>query len=265
MRLARICWLLLLVGVIGSAQPHQVQAQWSNNSYKFKSDVEKQRKQREALRVERRTSNPVRYPKYMKGGEKPNIQAEKPDIVYLERNEAPGTVIVNTSGRQLYYVLPGKRAYAYPISVGRQGFTWTGTERISRIKSWPSWTPPADMRRRQPGLPITVSGGLINPLGAKALYLGNSIYRIHGTNNKRSIGRASSSGCFRMLNKHVTHLATLAKIGTKVRVVSSYSGVSESMPLAVFFSGFGATEDTGSIKTKKKKKKKTRSKKRKKN
>ena len=80
------------------------------------------------------------------------------------------------------------------------------------------------MRRRQPGLPITVSGGLRNPLGAKALYLGNSIYRIHGTNNKRSIGRASSSGCFRMMNKHVNHLAKIARIGTKVRVVSSYCG-----------------------------------------
>ena len=91
------------------------------------------------------------------------------------------------------------------------------------------------MRRRQPGLPITVSGGLINPLGAKALYLGNSIYRIHGTNNKRSIGRASSSGCFRMLNKHVVHLATLAKIGTKVRVMRSYSGVSSTMPLSMLF------------------------------
>ena len=75
-----------------------------------------------------------------------------------------------------------------PISVGRQGFTWTGTERISRIASWPSWTPPPEMRKRQPGLPITVSGGIINPLGAKALYLGSSVYRIHGTNNARSIG-----------------------------------------------------------------------------
>ena len=118
-------------------------------------------------------------------------------MVYLENNEPPGTVIVDTGGRKLYYVLPGKQAYAYPISVGRDGFTWTGTERISRIASWPSWTPPPDMRQRQPGLPITVSGGLINPLGAKALYLGNTIYRIHGTNNERSIGRASSSGCFR--------------------------------------------------------------------
>ena len=98
------------------------------------------------------------------------------------------------------------------------------------------------MRQRQPGLPITVSGGVINPLGAKALYLGNTIYRIHGTNNERSIGRASSSGCFRMMNEHVTHLATLARVGTTVRVVSSYPGVSTTMPLSSLFSGFGDDE-----------------------
>jgi hypothetical protein len=99
------------------------------------------------------------------------------------------------------------------------------------------------MRARQPGLPITVSGGLINPLGAKALYLGNTIYRIHGTNNERSIGRASSSGCFRMMNEHVTHLATIAGVGTTVRVVASYSGVSTSAPLSALFSGFSFGDD----------------------
>jgi lipoprotein-anchoring transpeptidase ErfK/SrfK len=164
-------------------------------------------------------------------------------VVYLEKSEQPGTVIVDTGGRMLYYVLPGNQAYAYPISVGREGFTWTGTERISRIASWPSWTPPPEMRQRQPGLPITVSGGLINPLGAKALYLGNTIYRIHGTNNERSIGRASSSGCFRMTNEHVTHLATLARVGTVVRVVANYSGVSTSPPLSSLLSGFSLFGD----------------------
>ncbi len=252
----RILCLLAFLGMIGAPIPEALaQGQWSGGGVVFQSDVERQRKQREAARAKRRKSYRVSYPKYMKGGARPDIQPEKPDIVYLERNEAPGTIIVDTNGRKLYYVLPGNRAYSYPISVGRQGFTWTGTERISRIKSWPSWTPPPEMRRRQPGLPITVSGGLINPLGAKALYLGNSIYRIHGTNNKRSIGRASSSGCFRMLNKHVTHLATMAKIGTKVRVVRNYSGVSASMPLSALFGGFAATEDVASAKKKRKKKK----------
>lgn len=207
----------------------------------WKSDIEREEREREAQREARRKNfGPTVYPKFMDGGDKPDIAPQKPPVVYLDNNEQPGTIIVDTGGRKLYYILPNKEAYAYPISVGRDGFTWTGTEKISRIVSWPSWTPPPEMRQRQPGLPITVSGGTINPLGAKALYLGNSIYRIHGTNNERSIGKASSSGCFRMMNEHVTHLATLAKVGTTVRVVSSYGGgVSESMPLSTLFSGFG--------------------------
>ncbi len=187
----------------------------------------------------------------MKGGETPVIAPEKPPVVYLERDEPAGTIIVDTSGRKLYYVLPGKQAYAYPISVGRDGFTWTGTERISRVVSWPTWTPPPEMHQRQKGLPITVTGGLLNPLGAKALYLGNTIYRIHGTNNDRTIGRASSSGCFRMMNEHVTHLATLAHVGTTVRVMPSYSGVGTSAPLSSLFSAFSAGEQPSAKQTKK--------------
>jgi lipoprotein-anchoring transpeptidase ErfK/SrfK len=210
----------------------------------FQSDVEQRQRQLDEQRAEQRKSYGVTaYPKYMEGGDKPSIAPEKPPIVYLEKNESPGTIIIDTGGRKLYYVLPDKQAYAYPISVGREGFAWTGTERISRIASWPSWTPPPEMRQRQPGLPVTVSGGLINPLGAKALYLGNTVYRIHGTNNPRSIGRASSSGCFRMMNEHVIHLATLAHVGTTVRVVSSYSGVSTSAPLSSLFSGFSFGEE----------------------
>ena len=235
-------------------------AGWSGGRPVFESDLERQREKREAARAKRRKAYaPTRYPRYMEGGERPDISPERPDIVYLSRNEDPGSIIVDTAGRKLYYILSdGKRAYQYPISVGRQGFTWTGTERISRVQSWPSWTPPPEMRRRQPGLPITVSGGLINPLGAKALYLGSSIYRIHGTNNKRSIGRASSSGCFRMLNKHVVHLATIAKIGTKVRVVKRYAGgVSTSMPLSMLFGSFGTSEKPDPATASKKKKKRT--------
>lgn len=263
MRIALLVWLFALLFSFGSIQAPDAQAQgWSGGSYQFPSDLERRQKQREAAREKRRKQYaPTRYPRFMKGGERPNITPEAPEIVYLNRDEAPGTIIVATNERKLYYVLPGRRAYSYPISVGRTGFTWTGTERISRIKAWPSWTPPSDMRRRQPGLPITVSGGLINPLGAKALYLGNSIYRIHGTNNKRSIGRASSSGCFRMLNKHVVHLATLAKIGTKVLVMRSYSGVSSTMPLSMLFGGFSAAEEP----PKKAKKPKRRYRKKKKN
>jgi len=213
----------------------------------FRSDIERRERERAARRKERKKNyGQTKYPRYMKGGARPNIAPEAPPIVYLARKEKPGTIIVDTKGRKLYYTLSGGRAYAYPISVGRQGFQWTGRQRISRIAKWPSWTPPPEMRRRQPGLPITVSGGVRNPLGAKALYLGSSIYRIHGTNNERSIGRASSSGCFRMMNEHVTHLATMARVGTRVRVVSSYSGVSESAPLWSLFSGLGGGEAAAS-------------------
>lgn len=247
MRIAQIWLLSMLVVVVGIPMtPSRADAQgrWVGGAPVFRSDIERRERQREAERAKRRKSYPTSYPRYMKGGARPDISPERPPTVYLARKERPGTIIIDTKARKLYYVLEGQRAYAYPISVGRQGFTWTGTERISRITSWPSWTPPPEMRRRQPGLPITVSGGIINPLGAKALYLGNSVYRIHGTNNARSIGRASSSGCFRMMNKHVTHLATLAHVGTKVRVVASYSGVSASAPLWSLFSGADSTEQT---------------------
>jgi lipoprotein-anchoring transpeptidase ErfK/SrfK len=233
--------ILMGTGVMWAAS--QAHAQWVNGAPVFQSDIEQRNRQLEEQRTQRREAHSGSYPKFMDGGEKPAITPEEPAVVYLERSERPGTIIVDTGGRKLYYVLSGDRAYAYPISVGREGFTWTGTERVSRIASWPSWTPPPEMRGRQPGLPITVSGGLLNPLGAKALYLGNTAYRIHGTNNQRSIGRASSSGCFRMMNKHVTHLATLARVGTTVRVVSSYSGVSTTAPLSSLFSGFGFGSD----------------------
>ena len=239
----------LAASLVETPRDAQAEGQWVGSAPVFQSDVARRSSQLEAQRAERRkTYAPVSYPAYMKGGEKPDIAPEAPPIVYLEQNEQPGTIIVDTQVRRLFYVLPGKRAYAYPISVGRDGFRWTGTERISRIASWPTWTPPPEMRRRQRGLPITVSGGLINPLGAKALYLGSSIYRIHGTNNARSIGRASSSGCFRLMNKHVIHLATLAKVGTTVRVVASYSGVSEGAPLVSLFSGFGSAEAEPTVK-----------------
>lgn len=250
-RSALLCLLLGAGTILATSETH-AQGQWVGSAPVFQSDIEKRERQLEEQRAERRRMHSaVVYPKYMDGGEKPVITPEKPPVVYLEKDERPGTIIVDTGGRMLYYVLPGNQAYAYPISVGREGFTWTGTERISRIASWPSWTPPPEMRQRQPGLPITVSGGLINPLGAKALYLGNSIYRIHGTNNERSIGRASSSGCFRMTNEHVTHLATLARVGTVVRVVASYSGVSTSPPLSSLFSGFSLFDDEPSPKKRK--------------
>jgi lipoprotein-anchoring transpeptidase ErfK/SrfK len=200
--------------------------------------AQKTPEQIEAEREARRASRPpVIYPKFMNGGEQPDIQPAEPPIVYFDQAEEPGSIIVDTENRKLFFVLPGKKAYAYPISVGREGFTWSGTEKISRIASWPSWTPPPEMHKRIPGLPITVSGGMRNPQGARALYLGNTIYRIHGTNNDRTVGRANSSGCFRLRNEHVVHLATIAKVGTKVKVLKAYGGtVSETAPIASLWS-----------------------------
>ena len=153
------------------------------------------------------------------GGPKPNISPASPPTVGFKSGYGRGTVVIDTSRRRLYYVLSSEQALSYPIAVGRLGFQWSGTKRISAVKNWPTWRPPAEMRQRQPKLPKVMSGGIYNPLGAKALYLGSSLYRIHGTANAKSIGTASSSGCFRMHNKHVVHLARLAGIGTRVIVM----------------------------------------------
>jgi lipoprotein-anchoring transpeptidase ErfK/SrfK len=233
----------LVVGIVVGAGPVFAQAGWSGSTPVFESDARSTAEQAEAERAARRASyGSVVYPKYMDGGERPDIKPAEPPIVYFDQNEDVGSILIDTQGRKLYFVLPGKRAYQYPISVGRDGFAWSGTERISRIAAWPSWTPPAEMHKRQPGLPITVTGGLKNPQGARALYLGNTIYRIHGTNNDRTVGLANSSGCFRLTNEHVVHLASIAKVGTKVRVLQTYAGgVSETAPLSSLFS-FWASE-----------------------
>ena len=131
------------------------------------------------------------------------------------------SIIIDTGGRKLYYVLGDNRAYAYSISVGREGFNWTGTETVRRKQAWPDWHPPAEMRERDATLPEKMTGGIKNPLGAMALYLGNTLYRIHGTSDVKSIGRAELSGCFRMVNASVLHLASLTEIGTTVSVVTS--------------------------------------------
>lgn len=155
------------------------------------------------------------------GGPKPSIRSIAPPTVPFYASYVSGSIVIDVKARKLYYVLGNTRAYAYPIGVGREGFSWTGTEKVSRVAEWPDWHPPAEMRQRQPELPEKMLGGLRNPLGAKAIYLGNTLYRIHGTNDAKSIGRAQSSGCFRMINEHVTHLASLVQIGADVSVVSS--------------------------------------------
>lgn len=158
-------------------------------------------------------------PSQMDGGGKPNISPVAPPTVSFPNNYGSGTVVVDTAGRRLYYVLSSSRAYQYPIAVGREGFTWSGTQPISKKVAWPDWRPPAEMLERKPELPEYMTGGVRNPLGAMALYLGNSLYRIHGTNDAKTIGQAASSGCIRMTNGHVMHLSSIASVGTTVRVL----------------------------------------------
>jgi lipoprotein-anchoring transpeptidase ErfK/SrfK len=142
--------------------------------------------------------------------------------VSFSRNLAPGTILIKTGERRLYYVLPGGKAIKYGIGVGRQGFTWRGRKRVSRKAEWPGWRPPARMiaREKKKGinLPAYMPGGPSNPLGARAMYLGGSLYRIHGTNNASTIGQAVSSGCIRMRNDEVVDLYDRVKIGTMVVV-----------------------------------------------
>lgn len=163
-----------------------------------------------------------KFPTLMSGGPRPQIAPAAPGIVAFPNKEIAGTVIIVNRACRLYYTLSPTEALEYPISIGRQGFTWTGTEKISRIVDWPDWIPPTEMLQRQPELPRKMTGGLNNPLGARALYLGESLYRIHGTNDEKTIGRAASSGCFRMMNEHVMHLSGLVRIGTTVKVVKNW-------------------------------------------
>src|SRR5499433_187533 len=139
-------------------------------------------------------------------------------MVFFRTTEAPGTIVVHTSERFLYLVQGNNRALRYGIGVGREGFQWAGLLKISRKAEWPDWTPPAEMIARQPYLPRFMAGGPGNPLGARALYLGNTIYRIHGTNQPQTIGQSVSSGCFRLVNSDVIDLYDRIPVGTKVIV-----------------------------------------------
>ena len=145
-------------------------------------------------------------------------QFQRAEIAY-DGAESPGTIIVDTPSRHLYLVQPGGRAIRYGIGVGRPGFEWSGVKHVSRKAEWPSWRPPAEMRKRRPDLPEFMAGGQSNPLGARALYLGSSLYRIHGTNEPHTIGRNVSSGCIRMMNQDVVDLYERVGVGTKVVVM----------------------------------------------
>ena len=138
--------------------------------------------------------------------------------VFYRSDYPPGTIIVNTADRYLYLVLNGNVALRYGIGVGRDGFQWGGIHRITRKAEWPDWTPPPEMIARQPYLPRWMAGGPGNPLGARALYIGTTVYRIHGTNAPETIGQAVSSGCFRLVNDDVADLYARVPVGTKVVV-----------------------------------------------
>lgn len=149
-----------------------------------------------------------------------SVSASAPAKVNVSTGYGAGKIVIDQSAKKLYYTVSSKQAYVYPVAVGKEGFKWTGTKKISKEVDWPDWRPPAEMRQRKPNLPEYMAGGPRNPLGAKALYLGNSLYRIHGTNDPKSIGTDASSGCIRMHNGHVVHLSKLAGVGTTVHVVS---------------------------------------------
>ena len=170
----------------------------------------------------------------------PRLQRQ---VVAYATNEAPGTIVIDTPNTVLYFVLGGGKAMRYGIGVGRQGFTWSGVQQVARKAEWPDWYPPSEMIARQPYLPRMTAGGPGNPLGARAMYLGSSDYRIHGTNNPATIGKQVSSGCIRLTNEDVTDLYERVQVGAKVVVLpmtapvrtaqsqqasSSYAPVTES-------------------------------------
>ncbi len=172
---------------------------------------------------------------FLGGGKTKSVFARKEGQIYsggryLGKTEVkfirklkPGTILVKTRERALYFVLPGGKAIKYGVGVGRQGFTWSGRHRITMKKEWPEWRPPEEMKKRELAkygrkLPDVMPGGPKNPLGARALYIGNTLYRIHGTNNPRSIGKFVSSGCIRMVNEEVIDLYKRVKIGAPVIV-----------------------------------------------
>ena len=142
-----------------------------------------------------------------------------PTVIAYTGPERPGTIVIDTNARYLYLVEAGGQARRYGVGVGKPGFEWAGEHRVTRKAEWPGWTPPPEMRKRRPGLPVHMAGGPSNPLGARAMYLGSTLYRIHGSNEPWSIGKAVSSGCIRMRNEDVTDLYERVSVGTRVIVM----------------------------------------------
>ena len=140
-------------------------------------------------------------------------------IISFASKKKAGSIIINTKTNELFYVLGYGKAVKYRVATAKKGFEWAGVHKVSSKTQWPDWRPPTQMRARHPELPAFMAGGPKNPLGARAMYLGASIYRIHGTNDPKSIGKAASSGCIRMLNADVTELYSLVKLGSEVTVM----------------------------------------------
>ena len=153
------------------------------------------------------------------GEGRPQATAVPREVVAYAGPHRPGTILISTQERRLYYVLPNGTAVKYGIGVGRPGFDWAGVKTVTQKREWPDWRPPAQMLRRRPDLPAYMPGGPENPLGARAMYLGGTLYRIHGSNEPETIGQAVSSGCIRMLNEDVVDLYERVKLGTRVVVV----------------------------------------------
>ena len=161
-------------------------------------------------------------PGYVPTPEEELLPAEyRPQPVFFRSNEAPGTIVIHTDEQFLYLIQGNNRAIRFGIGVGRDGFQWQGLLKVSRKQEWPDWRPPPEMIQRQPYLPRFMAGGKGNPLGARALYLGDTVYRIHGTNQPRTIGHAVSSGCFRLVNRDVIDLYDRVPVGTKVVVLQA--------------------------------------------
>jgi lipoprotein-anchoring transpeptidase ErfK/SrfK len=161
----------------------------------------------------------TRQPYEMADDNQPRATPVQREVVRFTGNYTPGTIVISTAERRMYLVLENGKALRYGVGVGRPGFEWSGTMTITQKREWPDWRPPADMLKRRPDLPRYMKGGPDNPLGARAMYLGSSLYRIHGSNEPETIGQAVSSGCIRMINEDVIDLFERVKVGATVVVL----------------------------------------------
>jgi lipoprotein-anchoring transpeptidase ErfK/SrfK len=170
-----------------------------------------------AYEIDPLTREPAPY--FLSAPHRPQGGTIRRQVVSFASGYAPGTVVVSTQQRRLYLVIGSGQAISYGVGVGRPGFTWAGTRTITMKREWPDWRPPSQMLKRRPDLPRYMRGGLNNPLGARAMYLGGSLFRIHGSNEPETIGRAVSSGCIRMTNSDVVDLYQRVRVGTPVVVL----------------------------------------------